>query len=100
MTTLTLNFRAYIRPAKDRELGQGNPQEFDSLALRWVQNQSLRLALILPQIGLGPTAISNERRHVLVGLVSGILRVRKEAHGPRSSPVWPALFQRCFKREQ
>lgn len=86
--------------AKGRESGQGDPQKLDSLALRRVQDQSLRFPFVLAQIGLGPASISHERRDVLVGLVSSILLVREEAHRPCLSPARPALFQGCLKREQ
>jgi len=96
----SFNSFSSINDAKSRELRQGNPQKFNSLALRGVQNQSLRLPFILAQIGLGPASVSDQRRHVFIGLVSSELWIRKEAHRPRSSPVRPALFQRRLKREQ
>src|SRR2546430_6686672 len=37
-------------------------------------DQSLCLPFVLAQIGLGPAPISNERRQVVIGLVSRILR--------------------------
>ncbi len=100
MMTLTLNFCAYIKATTDHESGQGNPQELDSVPLGRIQDQSLRLPFVLGKIRLGPASIGDERRDVFIGLVSGILRVREETHGPCLSPVWSALFQRCLKWKQ
>src|SRR5919108_4513916 len=100
MMTFTLNFCAYIGLSGTRCSGQRNPEELDSVALRRVQNQSLSEPFVLGEIRLGPAPIGDERRDVLIGLVSGILRVREKAHRPHPSPVWAALFQRRLKREQ
>ena len=80
--------------------GQGDLEEPDSFALCWIHDQSLCLPFVLAEIGLGPTSVGDQCRHVVFVFVSGVFRVREKAYRPRLSPAWPALFQRCLQREQ